>query len=291
MGRQKRGASFLDMLEEHFISLSWWSGLVFVAGAYGVIRYLIPASILFAVPRFIHYSPETLVARNEAFAKIYDQMCGTIAPVVAAMLLLLWLVALKKKFDRRHLVDEIRDMESLRRLGWREFETLAGEYFRQRGFSVETRGGAAPDGGVDLVLRSEGQVVLVQCKHWRSYKVGVRPLRELLGVVMHEKATRGMLLTSGEFTGEALAFAAQNPLQLINGHELVKMIHAARTVDAIEEGSNVPDLSSAPLNADPLCPKCGSPMTVRTDRNGSLFLGCTQFPKTNCHGTRSISNQ
>ena len=35
------------------------------------------------------------------------------------------------------------------------------------------------------------------------------------------------------------------------------------------------------------CPKCGSPMAVRTNRQtGSDFLGCTEFPK--CRGTRRL---
>ena len=37
------------------------------------------------------------------------------------------------------------------------------------------------------------------------------------------------------------------------------------------------------------CPKCGSPMAVRTNRQtGSDFLGCTEFPK--CRGTRRLAS-
>src|SRR3989442_4257800 len=37
-------------------------------------------------------------------------------------------------------------------LSWSQFEGYLAEYFRRRGASVTYRGGAAPDGGVDLVL-------------------------------------------------------------------------------------------------------------------------------------------
>jgi restriction system protein len=37
-------------------------------------------------------------------------------------------------------------------LTWQEFESLVAEGFRQRGFTVTEKGGAALDGGIDLIL-------------------------------------------------------------------------------------------------------------------------------------------
>ncbi len=60
-------------------------------------------------------------------------------------------------------------------ISWQQFEILMGEHFRQQGFKVrETEQGA--DGGVDLVLERSGEKFLVQCKHWKAYKVGVKPV-------------------------------------------------------------------------------------------------------------------
>ncbi len=41
---------------------------------------------------------------------------------------------------------------SVSSLTWRQFEELVGEGFRQRGCQVTENEGAAPDGGVDLLL-------------------------------------------------------------------------------------------------------------------------------------------
>jgi restriction system protein len=35
------------------------------------------------------------------------------------------------------------------------------------------------DGGVDLVLRKDGEKFFVQCKQWKKGSVGVKPIREL----------------------------------------------------------------------------------------------------------------
>ncbi len=54
------------------------------------------------------------------------------------------------------------------------------EAYRRQGYSVEENAVAGPDEGVDLVLKRDGRMVLVQCKQWRSTKVGVKYCPESL---------------------------------------------------------------------------------------------------------------
>jgi restriction system protein len=68
---------------------------------------------------------------------------------------------------RRKLLDTQTGLESVRAMGWREFEMLVGEAFRRRGYRVEECGGDGPDGGIDLTLYREGRTSIVQCKRWR----------------------------------------------------------------------------------------------------------------------------
>jgi DNA topoisomerase-1 len=37
------------------------------------------------------------------------------------------------------------------------------------------------------------------------------------------------------------------------------------------------------------CPKCGSPMKLRSGKGGSFFLGCTKYPK--CKGTAELTEE
>jgi restriction system protein len=68
------------------------------------------------------------------------------------------------------LVDSVLSSSGLEisSLSWREFEALVAEGFRQRRFKVVERGGAGPDGGVDLALARAHERFLLQCKQWRS---------------------------------------------------------------------------------------------------------------------------
>ncbi|MEW6705280.1 MAG: restriction endonuclease [Pseudomonadota bacterium] len=107
-----------------------------------------------------------------------------------------------------------------------EFESLAGEAFRLRGFRViETgRGG---DDGVDLVLHKAGQTHLVHCGQWKALVVGEDSVRGLLQVMQARGAAVGWVLTAGGFTHEALRLAGLHPLRLIDGAQLKPMLDRA----------------------------------------------------------------
>jgi len=176
-------------------------------------------------------------------------------------------------------------------LTWQEFEILVGEGFRYRGFHVIERGGAAPDGGVDLVLTRGGERFLVQCKQWRARQVGVTIIRELYGVMAAEGAAGGYVVTSGRFTKYAQQFASGRNIELVDGEELdgflctrsepVPVYKTAKT-EASPKTSLVEVRPNPRLMEGPTCPKCKLPMVVRVAARGvnagKQFWGCAQFP-------------
>jgi len=91
------------------------------------------------------------------------------------------------------------------------------------------RGGAHADGGVDLELRRAGEKVLVQCKYWKTWQVGVRPVRELWGVVAGEGATRAIFVTTGGYSAAARAFAKDKAIELLDGPALSSLLKAKAT--------------------------------------------------------------
>jgi HJR/Mrr/RecB family endonuclease len=91
-----------------------------------------------------------------------------------------------------------------------ELEEAVASLFKRKGFqaSVTKKSG---DGGVDVIVRSSDKTLLIQCKGWES-KVGVKPIREMAGVVQHhtEKDCVGIILSTNGFTSEAIKFANQS---------------------------------------------------------------------------------
>lgn len=175
-------------------------------------------------------------------------------------------------------------------MGWREFELLVGEAFRQQGFSVLETGGGGADGGVDLILTRGSERFLVQCKQWRAQRVGVTTVRELYGVMAAEGAAGGFVVTSGTFTSDAKAFAEGRNIETIDGVALAKILKK-RHATAPAGGGGEPARRAAPsVDASPRCPRCNSAMTQRVAKKGAsagtAFWGCTKYP--GCNGTRPI---
>lgn len=168
-------------------------------------------------------------------------------------------------------------------MSWQQFEALVGEAFRRKGYTVSETGGGGADGGIDLVLRKDGETLLVQCKQWKAYKVGVTTVRELYGVMAAEGATGGFVVTSGVFTNDARAFAVGRNIELVDGEALHALIRETRPATALNN-------ARTPDSRVPECPVCQNAMTKRTAKRGmsagNEFWGCTQYPA--CKGTRPV---
>jgi len=169
-------------------------------------------------------------------------------------------------------------------MSWQEFEILVGEYFRRQGFGVTDNGGGGADGGVDVVLHGDDGSHLVQCKHWRALRVGVQPVRELYGVMAAHGAAGGFVVTSGDFTEDAVRFADGLALTLVNGKTLLRGIQA--------QGGSGPVVTTPADLSTPDCPACSAAMVLRQARSGAnagkQFWGCSRYAQDRCRGTREV---
>lgn len=182
----------------------------------------------------------------------------------------------------RHQVDKGWTLEILAALEWKRFETVCAEYLRLIGYDPkETRIGA--DGGVDIWIYKQGMerpFGIVQCKAWNTYKVSVKPVRELYGVMSHENVANGLFITSGTFTSEAVTFAEGKLITLFSGQEFLAKIKSLTENDQ----ATLLKIATAGDYRTPTCPQCGIKMTLRQGVDGKrAFWGCIKFPK--CRAT------
>jgi len=164
-------------------------------------------------------------------------------------------------------------IESLRSLEWKRFELLCAKYYEAAGFRAVTIAAGA-DGGIDVKLFKADPnlpIAIVQCKAW-SKAVGVKEVRELLGVMAHEKVARGIFITNGSYTPDAIAFGASNPIQLLDGNAFLQKIQAL-------DSSAQDRLKTFAFDGDyqtPTCASCGIKLIKR-----KTFWGCSNYPR--CH--------
>jgi restriction system protein len=207
--------------------------------------------------------------------------------VVAGACWVAALVSLLSRGRRRRLLDTQTGLSSLRALSWRDFERLVAEAFHRRGYAVAETGLGGADGGIDLLLQRDGRRTLVQCKQWKTQRVGVVTVREQFGLLTHHGADEAILVTTGDYTAEAKAFARGKPIRLIAGEELFDMVRGVQQAERTPAVVASPSLGDRPSTDPPTCPRCGSGMVKRAVRaTGAPFLGCSQFPR--CRGIRNL---
>lgn len=269
MGRRKDDG-ILDVL----VVLPWWISVSMSAVCYIFLAYIAPA----------------LLAGDSVASNAFATALPQIAYIPALILLIPAPFSFLRRLRKRRLLDAQKDSESIRSLNWREFEELLAEAYRRKGYNVIENSQLGPDGGIDVRLYKDGRRYLVQCKHWKSQKVGVSVVREMLGLITAENAHRGLVVTSGTFTEEALRFAQSQPIDLIGGGELYELISSVQTSPRGRRlESNDSSEHKARNKAQKTCPSCGSELVSRIARKGvhagSSFYGCASFPK--CRYTKA----
>lgn len=137
-----------------------------------------------------------------------------------------------RRFQSKKIITKLqyRTKSGFDDVSWQDFEVLVAELFRRQGFDVQLQGGDHPDGGIDVIVKRDGGTYLVQCKHWKAQRVGVKVVRELYGVVAAEGKDGGYVITSGHFTPDAVAFAKGIAMKLINGHQLAQIIEEEKNL-------------------------------------------------------------
>jgi restriction system protein len=217
MGRRKVNAG-KDLIDIGAL-LPWWLSLVLAIGAYFLFQNLAAIETGAGTSTDIGQVLPKQLLKTGAMLAQYG---------VPAFLLIGAISALFKRKKRAHLLESVANgnsIDTLDSLTWQQFEDLVHEYFRRQGYEVkETSKG--PDGGIDLKLRKDGKPATVQCKHWRNKKVGVNVIREQFGIMAAESVSEGFVVTSGQFTEDAYAFARGKPLKLIDGEALRKHLGA-----------------------------------------------------------------
>ena len=161
---------------------------------------------------------------------------------------------------------------ALGEIDWYQFEKFCAALLRNEGFTVERKGGAQPDGGVDLVATKNGESMLVQCKHWKTWTVQEKVIRELLGSMTHYQVKRGALYVLKGATRPAEAFATHHGIDIVTGQAL-----SSRARDRLADC----ELTSLLSSREHHCPKCESPMVWRTG-DFTPFWGCSTYPR--CRG-------
>ena len=201
------------------------------------------------------------------------------APVVPRISPIISAQAPEKTQTMGQLINQLRSID------WFQFEQLVALVYRKQGYAVSRRGGANPDGGIDLVIEKNGTRTAIQCKHWKTWNVGVNAVREFLGALTDTGIQRGLFITLGGYTGDAKQLADKHGIEVVNEAGLARMLEAT---DARFDPAALEILR----DNWKMCPKCEREMVLRTASKGpgagKQFWGCSGYPR--CQFTMPLSN-
>lgn len=112
----------------------------------------------------------------------------------------------------------------------RGFEELTAQLFSKLGYNVKLTG-MTRDGGMDIVASKEitkglkPHNVIIECKRYsKDNSIGAGIIRNLLGTMFMNKADRGILVTTSQFTREAIRIAENQPIELIDRAKLLELL-------------------------------------------------------------------
>ena len=136
----------------------------------------------------------------------------------------------RRFIDGRVVSDDQAGLSNLASMSWEDFEHLVREVFSKE---FEARGGevkvtqSSSDGGVDAIAFDpdpiSGGKIVIQSKRYTK-TVGVSAVRDLYGTLLNEGASKGILVTTADYGPDAYKFAADKPISLLNGANLLYLL-------------------------------------------------------------------
>lgn len=169
------------------------------------------------------------VEPKECIRSLRGLSAGPLAQLAPVRPILELDMADKRFVESREVLASLNATDNLATMDWADFEHLVRELFAKffggEGSDVRVTQ-ASRDGGVDAVAFDpdpiRGGKFVIQAKRY-NHVVPVSAVRDLYGTMIHEGATKGILVTTSYYGNDAREFVKDKPITLIDGANLVHM--------------------------------------------------------------------
>jgi len=113
-------------------------------------------------------------------------------------------------------------IDELKKLSGTEFEGYLAELFKSQGYQVEMTPSTG-DYGADLILHKDQHLTAIQAKCYTG-SVGVAAVQEALSGMAYYRCHSAWVVTTGNYTINAVELARQSKVRLLGSNELGKLI-------------------------------------------------------------------
>lgn len=149
-----------------------------------------------------------------------------------------------RQLSRKFISLIAKNPDYLLSLEWRDLERTITELFNEIGFNATLTPGSK-DGSKDVILEceidNEKKTYIIEIKHWCSgQKVGQKAVKEFTQVIINEKRTKGLYLSTFGYTGNYLESLTKVERSKINFGEKEKIVELCETYEKIKNGIWIP---------------------------------------------------
>lgn len=107
-----------------------------------------------------------------------------------------------------------------------EFESLCSKIIKRLRWGEVTLTPKTGDGGKDIIVTNDNsELIFVECKNYPSSRIGRPIVQKLHSAIIAEKASKGIVITSGKFSSEAVKYVKNldTNIELIDILELTRL--------------------------------------------------------------------
>ncbi len=137
----------------------------------------------------------------------------------------------QEAWNRRYGLQQAAELS---RLSGAEFEEYLAGMFQKQGYLVELTP-TSGDYGADLLLSKQGQRIAVQAKCYTG-SVGVSAVQEALAGMAYYQCQSAWVVTTGNYTPNAVELAKKSNVRLIGSTELGKWIKQIEDNEVLPNG-------------------------------------------------------
>lgn len=123
-----------------------------------------------------------------------------------------------------------------------DFESLCARIFEKLEWGTVERIGMVGDGGRDIVIHQQSGSIVVECKHQPKTSIGRPIVQKLHSAVISTGAIKGIIITTGKFSKEAIEHARllskQTPIELYDFARFSQLAQEAK-IKLVSDGKDV----------------------------------------------------
>ena len=148
--------------------------------------------------------------------------------IAFGLLFVLFIIVRKRRFG--HIFKQPGGQDLLVKLGKmqpEEFEDFIACLYRRLGY-ITNRLGGTRGGGVDVIAKKNEIIHYIKCKKYTAPKITFHDVRDFYGAMANNPADgKGIFVTINIFTTDAVKFAEDKLIELVDGSKLLKLIKKA----------------------------------------------------------------